>query len=319
MSPPLPTLRKLAGAVALEGEAVIRLAAPRAVFMKQGIAALVLSPPLGLGLGLIVGLQIPDARVGAAVGLVIGGATVAGLGLLGVVRLARAGARRAASGSVIDLQAGTLTAAGRGPQALSSLSGLRVGKPSAWLNPVAIFAASAEGEVLVLSGVPPGAQGELSEIAVYLGERLSLPVELPSWARRGDVFGMTDRQAAAMCWIPFQGIFLVASAWFLWRGQERPFVRHAARMSLLHFGVSIGVLFVAGAVGAAGWGLLALLGAPNPAAAAPLMLALLAVWFWTFGSRIYGVVQVVTGTPWVPLWVRPFAGAAPPPPADRSG
>ena len=318
MSPPLPPLRKLAGAIEPVGEHGLRLMTPLAPYLKQGAGAVVLSPVVGVLVGLLIALQLPEERHAGAAGLIVGGAVMGLLGLVGVGLLATAGARRRRSGCELDLLAGTVTVHGERPRALSTLTGLRVGKPSELLNWVAIIASGSDGELVLIRGVPPSAQGELSEIAEHLGARLSLPVRVPAWAKRGDVFGMTDKQAALACWLPFQGVFLFASAWYLWRGAHRPFVRHAARMSLLHFAVSIGVFLVAGLFGAAGWGLLAALGAPSPASAAPLMFALIVVWFWSFGSRIYGVVQAISGKSWAPLWVRPFAGDAPPPEADVS-
>lgn len=68
---------------------------------------------------------------------------------------------------------------------------------------------------------------------------------------RVDPFGFGEREAATLCYVPFGGIGLFASIYYLALGDERPFVRFAARQSLVVIASSIFVLLAIGAFGVA--------------------------------------------------------------------
>lgn len=57
---------------------------------------------------------------------------------------------------------------------------------------------------------------------------------------------INDNTAAMLCYLPFQGINIIASLYYLFAARDRPFVRFAAKQSLTQMGVTLLMLLVVG-------------------------------------------------------------------------
>jgi len=204
------------------------------------------------------------------------------------------------------LEARSLATADGAVVPLDDLTGVAIRQPNPLLKWRVLEATRAEGGPVVLAHrVSVSRYAQARTLAAELGERLGVPVDIPADVQTGDMVGLGDKHAAAFCYLPLQGIFLLASLWYVFQAKDRPFVRFAAVQSLLQVVVSTGVLLGLVAVSAAlAWaqdaGLL-----PEPV----LIAALLVLWgiffAWHVGSRIIATVAAWTGRPVVFPWLWP--------------
>ncbi len=94
--------------------------------------------------------------------------------------------------------------------------------------------------------------------------------------------------------MPFQGIWLLASLYYLVKGKDRPFVRSSAIQSLVLFGLTrLGYAFFGVVFG----GLSAL--TEHPAAIVGLVGGICVVAFSNRAIRAVGCFKALTGKPWV--------------------
>ncbi len=271
---------------------------PRALYLARGLLALVLAPVLGALLTLLFFLMGVEGELPAYVGGVIAGAflfwALALLALSGwlsrrsEVVLDRSAVRRARDGASVP----TSSVAGVRIRAAGGLSGFQALE---FLDP--------SGRAFVLHARLPSQQpADLAAIAGACASWLGVPAEVP--AADASVLGMSESHAALLCYLPVQGVFLLASAYFL-ATDRRPFVRFSAKQSLLHFALSIVVLVVALVAGATP----VLLtdhddGALRVASIVWLTLLLVAYVGWNLGAHVHACVQAAKGRTWRMPWLR---------------
>lgn len=152
---------------------------------------------------------------------------------------------------------------------------------------------------------------DLARHAEYLGRLLgSAPVAVAPGAAYGaqgqKLFD--DKTAAMLCYLPLQGIHLVASLYYVSSARSRPFVHFAARQSLLQTGVTMLALLVCGV----GFGVpLALVSAGSrelPVMAivfiALLSISLLLIAIANVVGHLVACVRAYRGVTWIMPWLR---------------
>lgn len=307
---PLPALVRLQGAVTVDGDRVT-FVTPRGVYLRQALLALVLAPVAG---GLVAFLVL--AAVGVVPAIVVAAALTLFLLALGVGRplLLLAGATPV----TLDLAARTWQrGADRGP--LAEVTKVLAEQPSAGLTWRALRAHRTSGPPLpLLADLPPGHPHELLALAEWAGAAIGVPSRGTPDVFVRDVFGGGDRTAAALCYLPFQGIFLLASLWYLFRGRERPYVHFAARQSLVITAVwvptvigFVAVFAVAAAIPERGHATARALAIAIPA------LLLSVAWLGHFAARVVLCFRAWKGRVTVLPVLGRFAG--PPPPDFDAG
>ncbi|MEZ4222115.1 MAG: hypothetical protein R3B13_14365 [Polyangiaceae bacterium] len=167
-----------------------------------------------------------------------------------------------------------------------------------------------DGPAVVLLG--PLAQSQLRDAAAltnWLSQTLAVPGTTADPSPPLFALGAGDNTAGMLCYLPVQGIFLLASLYYLLTAKRRPFVYFCAVQSLSQFVFSF-MLLVA---------VLVVLGVPVALAEGsplqlPLAVALAAAltlfWFWNFGTHAYACFaaykQRLWVMPWLRFWVRRF-------------
>lgn len=117
-----------------------------------------------------------------------------------------------------------------------------------------------------------------------------------------------DNTAAMLCYLPFQGIHVAASLYYLFAARDRPFVRFAAKQSLAQLGLTFAALIVFGA----GFGVpLAIVmdGEKELSAAAIVLIVLLSVSLGVVAignivAHIVACVRAQSGKLWRMPWLR---------------
>ncbi|MCB9777250.1 MAG: DUF4870 domain-containing protein [Alphaproteobacteria bacterium] len=223
------------------------LQVPARDFRAQGLAVLVLLPVLSMLIGLLV-----VAMTSGNLGLVVGAAVAAGGSLLsvmgGVVMLIRAPGKSADSQVLIHTDrrvVGQGVAVGPG-----ELVSLRVGQPQPMLKWLGVIGKRSDGsEVVLLGRLPPGRGRTIAALGEWLGSAFGVPVDTRV-ARSGT--GRKPEHAAAMCYVPVQGIGFMYSVYTLFVSDD-PLVRFSAKQSLSFQLLTGGATFavVGGAIGAA--------------------------------------------------------------------
>lgn len=124
-----------------------------------------------------------------------------------------------------------------------------------------------------------------------------------------------ERSLAMLCYLPVQGVFLLASLGVLLASRSA-YARAAAKQSLLQLCFSVCLLAA----------ILLGLGVPvayadgsplQPVLGVALALALTAFWLWNLVAHIYACVRFYRGAPWVMPWLRPLAARWFSPPPQR--
>jgi len=124
-------------------------------------------------------------------------------------------------------------------------------------------------------------------------------------------FGLTPNVAAALCYFPLQGIFILISIIMLCSSKNR-IVRFAAKQSLLQFACGLLVAILAAGIGL---GLVIAVpeGSPAHTPAIILLAAILgAVFIWHLGAYIVACVQAFRDRIWVMPWLRWLIGKSAP-------
>ena len=235
---PLPPLPDLSGvsAYATASADGVHLQVPRRDFVFQGVLIAVLLPVLWL-------LVCALAPVGLEVhvpGLVLAGIACAGVGIstaLGLGKVAMAG--RHSERTRAHVGEGRVVIAGGEVVSFEAIKSLRVGQPNPFVKWVGILAKTDQREVVLFSRVPPARGAELSAIAKWLGEAIGVPVDV---AVAGTGLGMRPDKLRAVCFVPFQGIWLLFSIASLLVAKDVR-VRTAAKQSLTFY-IGTGVLLV---------------------------------------------------------------------------
>ena len=168
---------------------------------------------------------------------------------------------------------------------------------------------SGQRPVRILGPLMPKHAGEAAELADFLARRLNVPVDLGRQAAPAGDTGGSDRLAGALCYLPIQGVFILASLYYLFAAKQRPFVRFCAIQSSSQFVFSIlvlGVVLIALGVPVAMTG-------PSPAQTALIVLLALALtgfWLWNLATHVFACWSAYKGRlwvmPWLGFWVRRF-------------
>lgn len=302
--------------VVSDDDAETVLQTPASAWWVQGLLLVFVVPPLLLvlltGLAFLQGGDDPVAYlVFDGIGVLLSVPCV----VAGVWTVAVAGSRSAASRVTIDWSARTLTSAEGAELSLDAVTGITIRQPNTMLKWRVLEATRDDGDAVVLARrVSPSRFAVARALAAELGGRVGVPVELPADVQTGDLVGLNDKHAAAFCYVPFHGIFILASLWYLFQAKERPFVRFAAVQSLLQVVVSTVVLL--GLLAASGGLAWAEDAGHIPEAA--LLGALIPTWLlffaWHVGSRIVATVAAVMGHPVVFPWLWPVLASRRPDP-----
>ena len=244
--------------------------------------------------GFIVAGNIDD-DVGHAArwGLV---ATSIGTSLVVLITCALAPGR--AAPAVFDLTTRSLT---RKRETLSFDEIAKLSVSEAPLRPPELVATARSGrQLVVLRGFTPAELRAMPGLLAWLTARTGIAHVPPAPAR--DPLGFDDRTAALLCYLPAQGVFLIASLYYL-RAHDRPFVRFAALQCLRHTLLTIVVLVL----------VLGGLGPPTayfaetslgPVFAVLLALALVAFAVWNFTAHVVACARAYRGVAWEMPWLR---------------
>ncbi|MBK8996873.1 MAG: hypothetical protein IPM35_14150 [Myxococcales bacterium] len=300
----MPRLVLLRDYATLSGH-TLTLQVPAWHWLWRGI---VLALSLPLLFALLAVLASLDERGVAAPSVVFAG--LGGVSFTAGVLLALASPLLSArTRTTLDFAQGVLTRArSPSPVPLAALSGLRVARPSQ-LGTFLHLCATRTGapDVRLLGPLVPEHAREASELAGWLGTRLGLPVD--SASVEAPQASSSDQLAGVLCYLPIQGIFFVASLYYLFTAKRRPFVRFCAIQSLIQLGFSIAAL----AVILIALGVPVALTEPSPLQTALvvfLALALTGYWLWNFGAHAYACWAAYKGRlwvmPWLGFWVRRF-------------
>lgn len=169
-----------------------------------------------------------------------------------------------------------------------------------------LVAVKTDGDELALVKAGSGVAGSLESAATRLAAFVERPLVGPS-PMNGR--GANDRLFAACCYLPLQGVFLIASVAALVSSRS-DYVRFAARQSLLHLAaviVTVGLALVGcGPVVAFTEGTLQLV------AAVLLGLVLTAVAVGNLVVRVIATYRAYRGTQWVFPWLVPLLGRSAP-------
>ena len=288
-------IRKPARALVAYG-ALVAIAGPLAVALVE---LLVL---LALGL---------ESEVALAICWSLGVVVAAAAFVLGVALALTAPSRSAKSEVRLDVGERLLHRGTQVPELLGHPSEVRLWRKSKLLAFWSLGLAYDDGRVAVLlSRVHSAHAKPLVAVAERLAELLEIEARIPGAARAG--LGAGDpRTQAALCYVPIDGVFLLASLYFLLRSDD-PFVRFAARQSLLHFVISTALLLfslgcLAVPIAALGDAL------PTVFSVVALALPLVVLALWRVGSYVYAAYQAQRGVAWVMPWLRPIVGRWLPP------
>lgn len=211
------------------------LRTPASAWWIQGLLLVFALPPsLLLLLGLLGALGTGGDPVGT--GIFVGLALLISVpsAAAGVWMVAVSGARSDRSEVAVDWSGRRLLPRDRAPVGFDAVESLEVVQPSSLLK-WRVLQARVPGAapVVLAQRLTPRLFAEARALSEPLAARMGLPLDLPADVRSGDLVGLNDRHAAAFCYVPLQGIFLVASLWYVFQARERPFVRFAAIQSLL--------------------------------------------------------------------------------------
>lgn len=309
-------LGKLAEALDERGDVLV-LRTPVGFYRKRGVTFLLAIPFLavvfgGLCAGGIAdgsGLSNDELNIMLAV-LSVPVLAVAGAGFLaGVITLVRAPGKSEASTVRVDLGRRVLERGGQSVS-LSEFSSLELVQPSKVLKWRSIracrpasseqsdnpYASSSRAEPMVLLENIEPLQGEAAGALLrYLGERMELQVRAAPGMDKSALGGLggSSNHAAMLCYLPVQGIWLIASLGMLVFSKE-PLVRFHAKQSLLMGAAHIGLAIAMVAGGAIGFEVLG-----SDAVGAVLMLLPLLPMMLLIVLRFVGAYKGHKGAWWV--------------------
>ena len=313
----------LKGVLTEEGD-ILRLQTPSRFWLMRGLVLLLVVPALLMLLvGLLALLELLDT--GEPGPLTFGSAVVLGLlclpsAAVGAVHLLRAGPRSAASRVEIDLAARQIRPTEGAAVPLDRVRSLVLHKPQPLLKWLAIEAEV--GEPVAETGnpyqPPRGSRlrllGEISEFdsgrafrfTEELAGRLGVPAEdrSPSLLGGGGASGKgKGRLGHALAYLPFQGIFLIASIFLLVARRDDPVARFHAKQSLVMFPLEMLAIFGAFALSMPFLFLGELTGSgsnePHPVGIAIVLVLVIGVALGRLGLRLMAMSKAWRGEAWV--------------------
>ncbi len=281
------------------------LSNPPRDWIIQGLLVALLLPVAVVLLGVLAALALGLRSDQTVAWAILGG--LVGLGCLvslafGGVDVLLAGGRSRRSRVELDGSTGTATRGGRTVLGPGEALRVRVHKPSALLKWWGISVDRLDGgAVLLLGKLPPSRNRAIRAAAERVAETLGVDAEIPAALTATGYLGLSPQGAGALCYLPFQGIFLLASVWFALTSKDT-FVRFCARQSLLQFALAMGLLVpILGCSGLLG---LLLTDRVHPAVVmVPLALLLVAYQAWRIVTRIVACWRAYHGKAWVIPWL----------------
>jgi len=247
------------GWVTREGEGwVCQL--PLGVLRKQAIARAVLLP---IAVGLLTFLMVPLDEVGVQVGALVVAVFSVGCVVWGGLGFVRAEAQSAGTRTLVD-PVGRRLVHPRGEASTERVQELVLAPMSGWSSWLVLqavvtpdgvdagtpFAAPDTGRFGLLSRVPPARGAEVAEVARAMADALGVELRVQGGVDRPGPFGMGPGQVAMLCYLPVQGIYLLASIGVLVAAKD-PWLRFHAKQSLLLLAVELLGFAGAAAVGVA--------------------------------------------------------------------
>ncbi|MBK7581266.1 MAG: hypothetical protein IPI67_13760 [Myxococcales bacterium] len=303
---PLPRFTALAAHVKPADHGV-SFAVPARHWAFRGILLALALPPLFALLAVLAGLDEDGVSVPSVVLAGIAGLSfVLGLLLALVSPLLAARTR-----TRIDFGRGfVFTARSPYPVSLSAFTQLEVERQDRVSGFLELRAHRTDGPALKLLGpLLPKHATEAAELAHWLGATLNVPVSTPALPSVGAASSSSDSLAGLLCYLPIQGVFIIASLYYLFAARGRPFVRFCAIQSLSQLGFSIATL----AIILLGLGVPLALADPSPLQTALIVLLAITLtlyWLWNFAAHAYACYSAYKGRlwvmPWLGFWVRRF-------------
>lgn len=277
----------------------------------QGLLIALLLPVAVILLALLFLLMAGATSDQTTVWIVIGG--LAGAGCLislvsGLVMVATAGRKSRRSRVLLHARHREIRAPGEHPVPWSGITRVRLHKPNPLLKWWGISAElEGGGSALLLGKLPPSRGREIAGVARFIAVTVGVDAEIPDAVERagGLSLGVSRNTAGFLCYLPFQGIFLIASLWYALTSRD-PFIRFCAKQSLAQFALSMALLAL---LLGCGGGFVALTSSSMPAGVhVALLVALLTPYIlWRVVARIMACFHAWNGRPWVMPWLAPVA------------
>jgi len=274
-------------------------------FVLQGLLVALLLPVavvlLGLLFALMAGLRSDQTLAWAILGGLVSLASLICL-LAGGVQVLLARRRSRSTEVVLDRSRQAILRGGESLVRWSDVAAVRAHKPSALLKWWGISAVTHDGtSILLLGKLPPSRAVAVGALAKVAAAELSVAVDRPEDLAATGALGISPHTAGALCYLPFQGIFLLASVWFALFSKDR-FVRFCALQSLLQFALAMALLVPV--VGCSGSLAFLLQDQVHPAAIAVGIAALIVPYqVWRIVARAVACWRAYHGRAWVMPWL----------------
>ncbi len=282
----------------------LRLRNPPRDFVIQGLLLVLLVPPLVLLLGVLIalmlGLQADQTGAWIALGVFVGLGCAAAM-FVGGAQVVTARIRSRRSTVVLDPNRRIIERNGVELLHWADVAAVYAHKPSAALKWWAISARTGMGDSVQLLGrLPPSRSKAIQAAAEGLARALDVEVDAPP-ELTGATGGLSPHTAGALCYLPFQGIFLLASAWFAIFSQNR-FVKFCAYQSVLQF--MLAMILLVPVLGGCGLLVVIFEDTLHPGLLGAAMALLLVPYqIWRVGTRIVACWRAYKGRAWVMPWL----------------
>jgi len=274
-------------------------------FVVQGLLVLMLLPVLTILLGVLValmlGLQADQTAGWIAIGAFVGLGCLTWV-LLGGGQILTAGFRSRRSTILLDSGRRTIERNGVHLLDWADVAAVYAHKPSAATKWWAISVRTGVGEsVLLVKRLPPSRSKTIQAAAAEVARLLDAELEAPPELTGATTLGLSPHASGALCYLPFQGIFLMASVWFALFSQNR-FAKFCAYQSLLQFVLAM-VLLVP-VLGACALMVVLLEDRVHPGLLGAGMAMLLVPYqIWRVTTRIVACWRAFKGRAWVMPWL----------------
>ena len=320
--PPRANARLFPLAFEVEGLDVITTRARR-VYVLRGLLCILALPPLLALLVALVTVGLVTERLPADIDWLTGSwAVLAGASVLWGLSLIVFSRRLSRRGSVrFDRSRGVVSANGQ-QEPFAGLE-VRVRKLegiTGW-NAIELWRGATK-VAIVNERLQPQHRRDIATHVEYLGRLLDAPVVAAPDAAIGPAnkHAIADNTAAMLCYLPFQGIHLVASLYYVFAARERPFVRFAAKQSLLQLAFTFVALFVFGV----GFGVPLAISADGERELSGLSIVFIVLLALSLGAvaignvvaHIVACLRAYSGRAWVIPWLSPISARWLPPPTE---
>lgn len=286
-------------------------------FVIQGLLVTFLMPVLFVCLGILALIMAgPMAEQTAVLALIGGGVAVCAAAsvLVGLVTVLTARRRSLRSEVLLDLRAHQIITPRGESVDWSSVSAVVVHKPNPLLKWWGVSLERPDARpVLLLGRLPPSRGPAIAALGRFVAIHLGVEPEIPARLESPTSLGLAPTTAGVLCYLPIQGIFLLASPIFLVTSKD-PFVRFCAIQSLLQLALAMVLLVPVLACG----GVMSALEHVVPMWVTVVVLGSVLVVFqaWRVIARGYACYQAYKGRAWVMPWLAFVVRRWLPPPPD---